>query len=220
MLRANRRDEMKKDLVLLTCILLLASCSAAPSADTVATLVAATVAAQQVSSTVAPQPTDTTVPATIQESTSTPEPTSTQAPIGTSTASRIELLRTNLPLVVTALLEEGAKKGINDIEKVNMVRIANGRLEIEVTTKWASQDEQPVVTSDIVQYSLTSLVNFTAKELADIVESDEFSVYLVTYSTNGDYRYESTTNYDTLLQVKDRSISYGEWIEISNAGFR
>jgi hypothetical protein len=133
----------------------------------------------------------------------------------------IEQSRNDFIFIISAALQEGANRGILDIEKVDMVRIANGRLEIEVTTTWASQDNQPIVSHDIVQYTLAVLVtHYTADEAAQLVGSDMFSVYLVTYSTNGDYRYESTTNYDTLVQVKNQTISYDEWVIASNAGFR
>jgi hypothetical protein len=77
---------MKKGIVLLTCILLLTSCSRVPSADVVATSVAGTVAAQQpilqeqVASPMAQKPINTTAPTLPPESTATLEPTTTQAP--------------------------------------------------------------------------------------------------------------------------------------------
>ena len=79
---------MKSLYCLVLLVFLLASCSAAPSVDTVATSVAATIAAQQPAQQelVAPtvlQPTDTTVPTNTSHPTNTPRPTSTRGPTNT-----------------------------------------------------------------------------------------------------------------------------------------
>ena len=223
---------MKLAYYLVIFAILLTSCSSTPSADTIATSVAGTVAAQQpiqqVSSPNVSQPIDTTAPIATQgptvtpKPTNTPRPTNTHAPTRTPTATKdIEQSRADFTFIITAILQEGIKEGVLDIDSVDTVRIANGRLEIEVKTKWASQDHQPIVSRDIVQIVLAELVdNYTAEEAANLVGSDEFSANLVTYSTDGDYRYESTTNYDTLVQIKNKSITYDEWVAASNAGFR
>jgi hypothetical protein len=78
---------MKSVYCLVFIAVLLTSCSSTPSADTVATSVAATIAAQAVQqaqvSPAAPQPTDTTAPTATQEPTSTPKPTKTPRPTNT-----------------------------------------------------------------------------------------------------------------------------------------
>jgi hypothetical protein len=226
-------DFMKPIYFLVLIVVLLASCSSAPSFDAVATSVAATVAAQAVQQEqVLPaisQPTHATAPTATQVPTSTPKPTNTPGPTRTRVPTRtftatvsIEQSRSDFIFIITAALQEGIKQGVLDIESFDTVRIANGRLEIEATTKWASQDRQPVVSRDIVQYCLAVMVPgvLTAEEAAYLVGSDKFTVNLVTYSTDGDYRYESTTDYDTLVQVKNKSITYDEWVTASNAGFR
>jgi hypothetical protein len=102
-----------------------------------------------------------------------------------------------------------------------MVRFANNRFEIEIKTRWASQDRQPDVSYKIVQFFAAIFVdNFAADVAAKLADSDKFSLYLVTYSTDGDYRYESTTDYDTLVKLNNHVISYDEWVAASNAGFR
>ena len=217
---------MKLAYCLFILALLLTSCS--PSVDTVATSVAATVAAAlppqqaQVSQAV-PQPTDNTAPTATQGPTSTPLPTNTPAPTKTvgpteTPAKSREQIRLEFAQLWIDVLEEN----VDDVEVVTMSRINNGRLEIELRTIWASQDSQPDISYDAIQIIAEILIGskMSRETAAEIVGGDEFSVYLVTYSTDGDYQYESTTNYDTLVQVGNRSISYNEWVTASNAGFR
>jgi hypothetical protein len=99
--------------VLLTCILLLASCSSAPSADAVGTSVAATIAAQsaqqgQVSSSVATQAVNTTAPTTPTKPTATKMPTATLQPTTTLLPSPTPLATYSGPLVIAEFSGTGA----------------------------------------------------------------------------------------------------------------
>jgi hypothetical protein len=49
---------------------------------------------------------------------------------------------------------------------------------------------------------------------------DDFIIHITTYSANGDYRYQSDTDFDTLMKLHDKQITYEEWVVASNAGFR
>jgi hypothetical protein len=203
--------------------ILIAACSSQPSSSSVGTAIAQTMTAQAavvqvvMTTTFTPEPTLIPTNTSLPTKTSTPRPTNTRAPTRTPTPTRdIVQFRQDLASLYALALP----KGISDIETVNMVRIANGRFEIEVKTKWASQDRQPIVSRDIIQFFAGSFIpNFSATEAANIADSDKFTLYLVTYSTDGDYRYESTTDYDTLVKVKNMTISYDEWVAASNAGF-
>jgi hypothetical protein len=220
-------------LVLIT--FLLAACSGAPSVDSVGTAVSMTLTAQSLATHRVAQTTSN--PAltvtNIQPPTRTPKPTwdqhayetqvfataaakparPTSTPMKSLEEERIEFSR-----VMAAAIEEMA----SDIETINMARINNGRFEIELKTKWASQDSQPDVSYQVVQViaQLFKDAPFSAESAAYYAGSDEFTVNLVTYSANGDYRYESLTDYDTLMQIANKLISYDEWVAASNAGFR
>lgn len=110
---------------------------------------------------------------------------------------------------------------LGDVERVNLVRFLEGVMEVELNTKWASRDSQPEVTWAVV----TGLAS-VAEDDMDIawrkkaVDSEDFTLLLRTYSTNGDYRYQSETDYDTLMKLANRSMSYDEWVEAANAGFK
>jgi hypothetical protein len=146
----------------------------------------------------------------------TPKPTYTRGPTNTPPKTREEIRSEFVQLWADYL-----PVSVSDVETITTSRINNGRLEIELKTMWASEDRQANVSYEIIQALAEILVDgMPPKTAAEIVGSDEFIVDLVTYSTNGDYRYESTTNYDTLLKVHNKSITYDEWVATSNAGFR
>jgi hypothetical protein len=221
-------------LVLLS--VLLVSCSGgAPSRDSVGTAVSMTLTAQSLATHGVAQITSN--PAltvtNIQPPTRTPKPTWDQHAYETqvfATAAAKPTRQTSTPMksleeeriefsqVIAAAIEEM----VSDIDTFNMARINNGRFEIELKTKWASQDSQPDVSYQVVQViaQLFNDASFSAESAAYYAESDEFTVNLVTYSADGDYRYESLTDYDTLMQIANKLISYDEWVTASNAGFR
>jgi hypothetical protein len=197
----------------------LASCLNQPSKNSVDIAIAQTLTAQPASNKLILANTNTPEPSLLPSITNTSRPTKTSTPRPTTTPTRS---REEIRLEFTQLWVDVIEKNVNDVEIVTMSRINNGRLEIELRTVWASKDSQPDISYDVVQIISEVLVgsNMSPETAAEIVGGDKFVVDLVTYSTNGDYRYESTTNYDTLVKIKNKSISYDEWVTTSNAGFR
>jgi len=220
---------MKSSYYLFLIAVLLAACSGAPSGDLVGTAISLTMTAQNVSiqsvaqdiNTPEPTATNTLRPPATHPPTYTQRPTAavTHRPTAPSTPKKS---REEIKLEFAKLWADVIEENVSDVETVTMSRINNGRLEIELRTLWASQDSQANVSYEVVQVIAQVLIGSTMppETAAEIVGGDEFTVYLVTYSTDGDYRYESTTNYDTLAQIKNRSISHDEWVTASNAGFR
>jgi hypothetical protein len=45
-------------------------------------------------------------------------------------------------------------------------------------------------------------------------------IEITTFSTNGDDRYYSLTDFSTFPQIYDRIISYDEWVNAVQAGFK
>jgi hypothetical protein len=219
---------MKSLYCLILIAFLLVACSREPSGASVGTAISLTLTARSLSFQSAASTTNTPEPI----ATNTSRPPITHAPTYTQ---RPTLVVTHRPTVTSTptmtneqkriefanLVTEFVPQEVSDIERFNMVRVDNNILEIEVMTIWASQDSQPIVSYDIVQYLAEVFKDSLSHTLAySVFGGDDYSIHLVTYSTNGDYRYESTTNNNTLMQVANHSISYDEWIAASNAGFR
>lgn len=112
----------------------------------------------------------------------------------------------------------------DDIEEISVVKGENGILVIEYFTKWASRDRQPIVTYRLIQ-DLSYIMIDNNKSEADYAwfcgdGNASFGIDITSYSTDGDYRYKSFTNYLTLEKVNNKSISYDEWVLASGAGFK
>ncbi len=201
-------------------ILSLVACTpapATPSVDMTQTAVAQTLVAQptQVNSPI-PESTNTK-PVSTPNLTNTPRPTDTEIP--TSTQS-IEEIRQKFLEMTIEFLERG--EGMEDIESVSLVRFGEpGLLEIEVKSEYASRDRQPELSYTIISFLATALGGGLEREsLLKLGGGDDFTIHITTYSTNGDYRYQSDTNYETLMKVKNKQISYVEWVAAANAEFR
>jgi hypothetical protein len=136
-------------------------------------------------------------------------------------APSIENIRHDLVSQTKLILENG--EGLEDIETVNLVRLADGNLEIEVQCIWASRDRQPALSYDIITFLAAAFKVFDEPDyptLKYIFGSDDPRILITTYSTDNDYRYQSSTDANTLFDVKDKSISYEEWVAAADAGFR
>lgn len=189
--------------ILVACMLV--SCGS--SEAEVATSVAQTMEAQPTeTATVAPSATNT------QEPTSPPAPTDTE-----SSPQTVEEIGRELLDLTTEFVE-----GVDGVEAVNLMRFKDGSLDIELRTMWASKDRQPDVSFDVIRLIAEGFIQggFSESGLLKLTGGDSFSVHLVTYSTDGDYRYESETDYETLQQLESLAISYDEWVAAANAGFR
>lgn len=147
--------------------------------------------------------------------TRTPVPTKTPKPSATPTATQ-SMVETREKLV------ESIKNAMSlhpDIESVNMVRITDGVLEIELKTKWASRDMQPDVNYSIAK-DLAGIFGKYPKSYNEEVMGGPFLLRLVIYSTDGDYRYQSETNYELAVSLAKQSVSFDEWVQASGAGFK
>jgi len=103
-------------------------------------------------------------------------------------------------------------ESIPGVDRVDLFRVVNGVMEVELSTSVLSEDYQPRVSWDVV----SAFSGFVAEE----IENDSFVLSLKTYSGLGEYRYQSETDYDTFLKLNNRTMSYDEWVEAANAGFR
>jgi hypothetical protein len=185
-------------------VLLLSACG--PSQAEIQSTVQASIAQTQEA---LPTATNTAKP------TNTPKPTSTKRPTPTRTpAPSVDEVRENLLDAVAQDLST-----FQDIESVSVIRFNEGALEIELKTVWASRDRQPDVSWEIVSFFAGAFAGFD-KENLELVAGGPFSIALTTYSTDGNYRYQSVTDWDTLQKLSDKSISFDEWSSAANAGFR
>lgn len=143
-------------------------------------------------------------------------PTPTPAPPATATPERTtEDWQSEMGEAIISDLE-----GWDDVQRVNLVRWSQEGVEIELHTVWASRDNQPEVSWDIVSVLSEVWADMTEGQRVNLTGSEDFTMRLVTYSTDGDYRYVSETDFDTLVKVNNRSMGYEEWIQAANAGFR
>ncbi len=194
-------------------ITILTACQ--PSQSAIETAIAQTKAAEPTSTS-----TKTIIPTSTSTSTSIP-PTETQIPVPTNTntpETSPEELRENFKEGVESLI---TVMGGDDLSAINMIKLEENVFEIELKTKWASQDRQPDVSYVIIQLISTFASTWSDPENVFLtILPDGFNVHLVTYSTDGDYRYESFTDFKTLQAINEKTISYNEWVTASNAGFK
>ncbi len=141
--------------LVLLAVLLLSSCSS--SVDTVATSVAATIAAQAVQqaqvSPAAPQPTDTTAPTATQEPTSTPKPTNTRAPTQTAQPTKTTG-PTNTPHPSATPISLDAFQPVNNFETLSTnPGDYKGQLVRVLTDTFAAEDKVYFHDTDGLIYS-------------------------------------------------------------------
>jgi len=122
-----------------------------------------------------------------------------------------------------AFIREGlvdAFETLTDVEKVNLARYDKGVFEVEVQTAWASQDKQPIISWMLVDLLAYVFGDMEPGQRITLTGSEDFTMVVTTYSTDGKHRYKSETDFATLEKVNNQSISYVEWIILANAGFR
>lgn len=156
--------------------------------------------------------------------TQTPRITQTQEPTPTEVRSRAtleaELEAIKQEFIDTTILVLQQGEGLEGIEEVNLVRIVDGVLEIEVKTVWAARDRQPDVSFRIISFlarSMASMPEVFFKTYFGVVDP---SFKITTYSVDSNFRFESNTDMQTFRLLGQRSISYEEWQEVSGAGFK
>lgn len=145
--------------------------------------------------------------------TTTPRPT----PQAKATPSRI-LEETQADIggtMITAL-----ETNIFSIDRINLVRWATGRLEIELFTAYVSKSNQAEVSWEIITFLADIFSGLEPGQRFNMTGSEEFTFALATYSEDDGDRYQSETDFDTFVQINNRAMSYNEWVAAANAGFR
>lgn len=167
-------------------------------------------------------PTDTASPTVTPAPTDTPEPTSTPVPTSPPPPSATPQPELSMEERQTALTQAiiGEVEQLYDVDRVSLVRFGTGFLEMEVFTAWASESRQPPVSWTIVNMLADALAATTPNQRLNLTGSEDLLLRLTTYSTNAEYRYKSETDYSTMVKLNNRSISYEEWLQLANAGFR
>ena len=174
-----------------------------------------------------PQPTNTPEPI----NTLLPEPTDIPTPTETLT---IEPTATVDPQALREVAEKGRKEfielttnflengeGLEEIEKINLLRFNDaGVLEIEILAVYSSQDNQPFISYKIIAWLATAWTPLPEDYFNLISGGESFAVQITSYSSDGDYPYQSVTNYETLQLLENKEISYEEWVSASNGGFK
>lgn len=210
--------------VVLFLLLALSSCGggaetqSSPPADLVQTAVAGTIAAQP-AATEAPtlEPSSTLPP----PPTNTPEPTATPKPTNTPSqpSKSVEDVQKDIIGLITKYLESGELL----IEKVAVVRFGDpGVFEIEVNNAMMARDNQPDLSYDMIAALAKMFIDggLTRDKAITLGGGDDFVIRITTYSADGNYRYQSDTNYETLEKIYNKQISYEEWVAAANADFR
>lgn len=172
--------------------------------------------------------TTTTAPPTTKAAptTTTTTTTTTAAPAATTTAAPdVATVRAD----VIDLIIGGLKRGTGVFERVDLVNFDGaGTLKIEGHVRWASQDRQPEASCESIGFLATIFgpMPLAPKELQPWLEEKptalfggEPMIHIVTVSANGDHRYESLTDWETLMAVDARQLDCDGWASASGAGF-
>ena len=199
---------------------LLSACQ--PSPELIAAAIAKTQTAEPTATTkiitaTKELPTNTPFVTQTPKLTNTPTRTATPKPSPTSTeVISYEERREEVAASVVNFLEV-----YDEIESVNYVRFEdNGGLELEFKTIFSSQDNQPAVSFDIVKLLSEVFAKYPESDLLSKTGGTKFTLAIVSYSESGDYRYQSITDYETLVKLYKKSIGYEEWISLAQASFR
>lgn len=138
----------------------------------------------------------------------------TQAP--TTTVVDVEAVRAEfLDALVRGLEHSTGTSG--EFDRVDMILFNDGMLEIEGHLRWASKDAQPNSQWESITFLALFLGLLDAKPVN--LFGGEPRVHMVTVSSDGKYRYESLTDWDTLVAVDDRSVGFDGWVEAAGADF-
>ena len=84
---------------------------------------------------------------------------------------------------------------------------------------WNSESRQENSHWESVQF-LAAWVGNTEPDASTVLFGGEPIIHLTTVSTNGDYRYQSWTTYESFVEIEARRMGLDEWKELSDAGFR
>lgn len=208
---------------ILLSIFILAGCAPATSIPTIDIELAIqqTLTAQPADTSTPTLPPPTLTPTFLPTSSPTKEvvPTSIIKPTETLETNTLEELQDEFVELLIQFLEDG--EGLEDIESVTLVRLNDdGILEIELKSRWASRDSQPDLSFTIISWFSVAFSEFTEETFYKLANGHDLIFSLTTYSTDGDYRYKSETNVELLHKLYQKKVSYEEWVQEANAGFR
>ncbi|KKM08430.1 hypothetical protein SY88_23870 [Clostridiales bacterium PH28_bin88] len=193
----------------------------APSEAAIQTAIAATGSAGEAETekTSAPARTRTPRPTRTITATVTLRPTATEKPTEIPTATKTneeleKIIKDGIEALLMTFLEQ-------DINIINLIRIEEDIIQVELKTKRYVRDSQPDISYKVVQ-QIATFAGLWEKENSPLKNlfPDGFNLSLLTYSAEGNYPYDSFTNFETLLDVDKKNISYQEWVELANAGFK
>ena len=146
----------------------------------------------------------------IIEVTSQSEPTPT-----TIEDETVEEIKQEWNQDVITLLEK-----LDYVGRVNLVQFIEGGFVIELQTLFQIQNYQAEASYEIVTMLSEVLTIWDPQTRLKLTGSEELTLILTTFSANGENRYVSETDFETMEKVRDRSISRDEWVILANAGFR
>ncbi len=109
--------------------------------------------------------------------------------------------------------------GYSGVKNVTLARFNNGVLEIELTTKWTSQDSSRDVSFAVIQALADSFATFD-RDVLEYLAEGVFKIHLTARSSTGAYRYQSVTDWDTLKNLANRAISREDWVTAAGAAFK
>ena len=208
-----------------TVMLLAGACGGDDDSESAADTAAPTTTTASPTTTTTASTTTTVAPATTTTTTTAAPTTATQGEFDTEEA------RAGIDEFAIALLEGG------EFDRVDLVRWDDdGTYEIEGHLLWASRDRQEdshfasvVQVAELFDAAVVGAVVVTESDTtfdpvvlfgvrSDSRRGDPV-VSLRTVSADGDYPYSSTTDWETLMALANRQISFEEWKEAANAGF-
>ncbi len=196
---------MKKGWIgLVICVWIGAACTpASPSAPTASLPAANQPAARPTATT---EPTWTPVPS----DTPTPVPPPTATPTLTKGAIRQQFL------------DEISKtiQAVPGVAEINLIMPLSDGVSIHLNTRSALSYEQPQVSWAVIQALAQSYGSRNKDDLTALLGSSDFTIYLTTTSSEGIYRYGSTTSWSTLVGVAKHQLNYDNWAEQASASFK
>jgi hypothetical protein len=112
-----------------------------------------------------------------------------------------------------------ALSNVADISDVPAIQFRDGTLQIEIKTTWPGRIRQAAVSYTVVRVVAERLAKFDREQL-EAASGSPFAINLTTYSSEGEYRFRSVTDWETVQKLASNSISYEEWVVLADGGFR
>jgi hypothetical protein len=216
---------MKKTTLLICALLVLVSCSNAPSQDAIQTAIAKTQEALPTSTSL-PTNTPTPIPSPTLVPTETPKPSVTPFPTREDTPTRTATIMSDFSRTATV---EYAQLSISEliskylktqvfIKSVNLVRFRSGELQIEYVAQYIPEDK---IIGD--HYTQVKWIADLLKDFNDngirVLAGGDFKLVVTTLPFGAGNKYQSISSFDTITKVRKSQISYDEWKKESNAGY-